>query len=78
MTTSVDGFGGPGTSVAGGAQGSTFTDIRQTIQTQANAFVAPSDVPTSDLQRLVEDAAGNRVLWTYRVSTAAWKGVQVA
>jgi hypothetical protein len=59
-------------------QSATFTDLRRAVQIQADALVAPSDTPICDLERMVEDATGNRVLWSYRLSTNAWKGVQVA
>jgi hypothetical protein len=57
--------------------GTSFTDLFLTVQSQANALVAPSDTPTVDSTRLVQDATPNRVLWTY-TTTGGWKGVQVA
>lgn len=54
-----------------------FEDINQTIQAVADAFAEPVDTPLQDVRRLVEDAAGNRVEWTWRASTNTWKGVEL-
>lgn len=82
MPTEVSGGGysGDGTSVqpgTGGAQ-QAFTDIAIAVQTASNAFVAPSDTPARDVERTVEDSTGKRVKWTFRQSTGAWKGVELA
>lgn len=72
------GASGGGGSGGGPAQsGTIFTDLRLTVQSQANALIAPSDSPTADTLRLVDDAT-NRVLWTWDASASTWKGVQVS
>ena len=70
--------GSVGSSFGGSAQATSFVDLRLSVQSQTNALVQPSDSPATDVVRLVEDAGGNRVMWTWDQSAATWKGVQVS
>ncbi|HEX2065454.1 MAG TPA: hypothetical protein VHI93_01440 [Candidatus Thermoplasmatota archaeon] len=54
-----------------------FLDLQWEVQEQANALLAPADVPVRAVERLVTDAAGNRVKWSF-VPGRGWKGVQVS
>lgn len=54
-----------------------MTDIPIVIVSVRDAWNPPTDTPRSSVLRIVEDADGQRVLYTYRADGAepGWKGV---
>jgi hypothetical protein len=75
---------GDGSSLGASPAGTTFLAIILTPQLVSNALVSPwaapnaLAVPTTDDVIRVYDAAGNAAIWTYNVTTAATKGVQIS
>lgn len=77
MATRVGGSGSSGsTLVTGGSGSDVFTEFRRVVQTVADALATPTDTPSLDTERVVEDATGLRMWWSFRASTNTWKGMQ--
>lgn len=75
---SIIGEGGrAGTVVRGGQTALLVTEILWESTIVADAFVDPSDAPSTDTMRIQKDAGGAIALYFFNVTNAQWRAVEL-